>query len=171
MNTAETKLRPLIVDTEKGRYFPLTYALLTSPRLSIVQRQFIMEILSFQIMGGDRPFMSQVDFAKRNGVSRTTTISSIDKLVDDGILWKFPQQGKKQACRYLITPDFLSEVGYEPVGTKFAQSEDGDLGNTEVEVIEEEFVEEVGISDDEIEEAKLIKRELEKYERSNESPF
>lgn len=136
----------LSMDTVVSRHFQLSVKLLEMDNLSLLQRVWLLEILSFQVMGGELPYLSIQAFAKKHKVGRNTISSNIEDLIGRNILWKYKQQDEGLACQYQINPEFLKWLGYKPEGKKqvdivFEVSDDEDYINQELAMYDNDDVE------------------------------
>lgn len=146
----QTNLPSLKADTAISRHVQVSTKILTLPNLNTAQRLWLIEVLSYQVMGGELPYLSMSQFATRNKMSPDTISKHITSMVDRNIIWKYGQKADGLACQYQINPDFLKDMGYVPDNQK-----------RKVNVVFE-------VSDDE----EYIKRELAMYDNEAvESPF
>lgn len=118
MENQTSKLRPLHVNLVTCSYTPISKNLRKHPELTPVQKLFLMDILEFQVMGGNLPYLSVRVFAQENGYTEKTVRKHINDLIEAGRLLKFDQKRRDLPCEYLITTEFLAELGYEPISRK-----------------------------------------------------
>lgn len=111
----QNKLRPLRVNAAITSYTPISRNLRKHKDLTALQKLFLMEVLEFQVMGGQMPYVSVRCFASEFGWSEKTIRTHIKDLVEKGRLLKFEQKRKDIPCDYLITTEFLEELGYVPL--------------------------------------------------------
>lgn len=106
------KLRKLYFDPTVSRSIQISDKLFTMDGLTWSQRLFLMEILRFQVMGGDHPYLSQSQFATKNKIGRDRVRAEIKDLIDRNMLIKYKQKDVTSACEFILTLDFLTELGY-----------------------------------------------------------
>lgn len=175
MENQTSKLRPLTVNLVKSSYTPISKLLRKHPDLTPIQKLFLMDILEFQVMGGRTPYLSIRVFSQENGYTEKTVRKHINELIDSNKLLKFEQKRRDLPCEYLITTEFLSELGYEPISRKPTTEEVEEpitnernfnpFANTKDDV----FPTSEPTMNIQMNEAAL--RELESFVRKGESPF
>ena len=123
MENQTSKLRPLHVNLVTCSYTPISKNLRKHSNLTPVQKLFLMDILEFQVIGGNLLYLSVRVFAQENGYTEKTVRKHINDLIEAGRLLKFDQKRRDLPCEYLITTDFLAELGYEPISRKPSSEE------------------------------------------------
>lgn len=130
------KLRKLYFDPTVCRNIPISDKIFTLDNLTLSQRFFILEILRFQVLGGDLPYLSQSGFCTKNKIGRDRLRSEINNLIERKILIKFKQKDITTPCEFLLTHEFIQELGYTLEERKKADTEEPESSKAEPETVD-----------------------------------
>lgn len=110
------------VDLNQTNKVVTTRKLLHYKGLSPRQRLFLIEIIDY-LSQGNRPYLSQSEFAEHHEISRMAVYKMIKALEKRGIIENLGQVEEGLACEFYVLPKFLAEIGYTDTPVKYTGSE------------------------------------------------
>ena len=107
------------IDTKQTAYAQISEKLLNLKGVTPTQHLFIIKVAMLQ-MRRKAPFVCQKDFVSdHNGKPSSTTLTKeINNLIQRGIISKYGVIKEGLARNFLLSDEFMIEMGYKPVGDK-----------------------------------------------------
>ncbi|XGI80656.1 hypothetical protein ACED16_02490 [Enterobacter hormaechei] len=107
------------IDTKQTAYAQISEKLLNLKGVTPTQHLFIIKVAMHQ-MRRKSPFVCQKDFVSdHNGKPSSTTLTKeINEIIQRGIISKYGVIKEGLARNFLLSDEFMIEMGYKPVGDK-----------------------------------------------------
>jgi hypothetical protein len=107
------------IDAKQTAYAQISEKLLNLKGVTPTQHLFIIKVAMLQ-MRRKSPFVCQKDFVSdHNGKPSSTTLTKeINNLIERGIISKYGVIKEGLARNFLLSDEFMIEMGYKPVGDK-----------------------------------------------------